>query len=72
MGIRKIFSMRDNQDNIFLTGCGMVERQLPFVACKADQMKVGQRKRLGKCNKVHKALKTAGVIYNSLVQIIMY
>ena len=50
----------------------MVKRWLHFVTCKADQMKVGQRKRFGKFHKVHEALKTASVIYNSLVHILIY
>ena len=71
-GYQKDLFYEDNQDHICPAGCGMAERRLHFVSCNADEMKVGQRKILGKFHKVHKALKKAVIIYNSLVRIIMY
>ena len=71
-GYQKDLFYKDNQDNLCPSGCGAVEERLHFVHYTAGQMKAGQRVMLGKFHKVHIQLKTAGIIYNSLMRIIMY
>ena len=71
-GYQKDLFYEDNQDNMCLAGCGAVEGRLHFVHCTAGQMKAGQRVCLGKFHKVHKKLKMAGIIYNSLLSILLY
>ena len=43
-----------------------------FVRCKAVALKVGYRKRTEKFQTVHKSLKTAGVIYHSLLSMLRH
>ena len=53
-------------------GCGEQEGRLHFVMCTAAAMRKSQQQRLDEFKKVQKGLKTAGVIYHSLLRILQY
>ena len=71
-GYQKDLFDEDGETHVCPAGCGEQEGRLHFVRCKAVALKVGYGKRTEKFQTVHKSLKTAGVIYHSLLSMLKH
>ena len=61
-----------SDEHLCTAGCGSQEGRLYFIKCNAAALKVGHKQRIEKFKKVHKGLKTTGVIYHSFLSILQH